>query len=236
MMLDVNGVSAYYGKIRALWDVSIKVDKGEIVALIGANSAGKTTILDVISGLVQASTGSVTFLDQRIEHLAPHDIVRRGISHVPEGAKSFPEMTIRENLDMGAYHHGAWEYRKETVQLVYKMFPLLEQRGGQLARTLSGGERQMLAIGRGLMGRPKLLALDEPSYGLSPLAVKEIFDAVRVLREEQGTTVLIVEQDVQQSLELADRGYVLENGRVTLEGKSTDLLQNDHVKKAYLGL
>jgi branched-chain amino acid transport system ATP-binding protein len=236
MMLDVNGVSAYYGKIRALWDVSIRVDKGEIVALIGANSAGKTTILDVISGLVQASTGSVTFLDQRIERLAPHEIVKRGISHVPEGAKSFPEMTIRENLDMGAYHEEAWGHRKETAQLVYKMFPLLEQRSSQLARTLSGGERQMLAIGRGLMGRPKLLALDEPSYGLSPLAVKEIFDAVRLLRKEQGTTVLIVEQDVQQSLELADRGYVLENGRVTLEGKSSDLLQNDHVKKAYLGL
>jgi branched-chain amino acid transport system ATP-binding protein len=235
MMLEADSVSAYYGKIRALWDVSIKVEEGEIVALIGANAAGKTTILDVISGLVQATTGSVTFLGQRIERLAPHEIVKLGISHVPEGAKSFPEMTIKENLDMGAYHQEAWGQKKETLRQVYKMFPLLEQRNSQLARTLSGGERQMLAIGRGLMSRPKLLALDEPSYGLSPLAVDEIFDAVKALRD-RGMTVLLVEQDVQQSLELADRGYVLENGHVTLEGKSADLLQNDHVKKAYLGL
>ena len=235
MMLEVDNVSAYYGKIRALWDVSINVEKGEIVALIGANAAGKTTILDTISGLVHASSGSVTFLGRRIDDMQPHEIVSLGISHIPEGGKSFPDMTVAENLDMGAYSDGAWQRKKETLHQVLQMFPLLEQRSKQLARTLSGGERQMLAIGRGLMSRPKLCALDEPSYGLSPLMVKEIFDAIRTLRD-QGMTILLVEQDVQQSLEIADRGYVLENGRVALEGSSADLLQNDHVKKAYLGL
>jgi branched-chain amino acid transport system ATP-binding protein len=235
MMLELDSVSAYYGKLRALWDVSINVDKGEIVALIGANAAGKTTILDIISGLLHPSTGSVKFLDQRIDQLPAHEVVKLGISHVPEGGKSFPEMTIRENLDMGAYHNDAWHLKNETLKQVYEMFPLLEQRGKQLARTLSGGERQMLAIGRGLMSRPKLCILDEPSYGLSPLMVKEIFSAIKTLRD-QGLTVLLVEQDVQQSLEIADRGYVLESGHVALEGKSVDLLDNDHVRRAYLGL
>jgi branched-chain amino acid transport system ATP-binding protein len=235
MMLEVDGVSTYYGKIRALWDVSINVDKGEIVALIGANAAGKTTILDTISGLVKPASGSVRFLGQRIDEMPAHEIVKTGIAHVPEGAKSFPDMTVRENLEMGAYHSEAWARREETLEQVYGMFPLLKQRSKQLARTLSGGERQMLAIGRGLMCRPRLCALDEPSYGLSPLMVKEIFDAVKTLRD-QGLTVLLVEQDVQQSLEIADRGYVLESGHVVLEGKSGDLLRDDHVKKAYLGL
>jgi branched-chain amino acid transport system ATP-binding protein len=235
MMLEVDNVSAYYGKIRALWDVSIRVDKGEIVALIGANAAGKTTILDTISGLVHPASGSVTFLGQRIDGILPHEVVKLGFCHVPEGGKAFPDMTVRENLDMGAYSNEAWQKKKETLRQVLTMFPLLEQRAKQLARTLSGGERQMLAIGRGLMSRPKLCALDEPSYGLSPLMVKEIFDAIRTLRD-QGMTILLIEQDVQQSLEIADRGYVLENGRVALEGSSADLLQNDHVKKAYLGL
>jgi len=235
MMLEVDKVSAYYGKIRVLWDVSIKVDKGEIVALIGANAAGKTTILDTISGFVRPASGSVTFLGQRIDGIPPHEVVKLGFCHVPEGGKAFPDMTVRENLDMGAYSDEAWQKKKETLQQVLTMFPLLEQRAKQLARTLSGGERQMLAIGRGLMSRPKLCALDEPSYGLSPLMVKEIFDAVRMLRD-QGMTILLIEQDVQQSLEIADRGYVLENGRVALEGSSADLLRNDHVKKAYLGL
>jgi branched-chain amino acid transport system ATP-binding protein len=235
MMLELDSVSAYYGKLRVLWDVSINVDKGEIVALIGANAAGKTTILDIISGLLHPSTGSVKFLDQRIDQLPAHEVVKLGISHVPEGGKSFPEMTIRENLDMGAYHNDAWHVKNETLKQIYEMFPLLEQRSKQLARTLSGGERQMLAIGRGLMSRPKLCILDEPSYGLSPLMVKEIFSAIKTLRD-QGLTVLLVEQDVQQSLEIADRGYVLESGHVALEGKSVNLLDNDHVRRAYLGL
>ena len=235
MMLAVDGVSAYYGKIRALWDVSINVEKGEIVALIGANAAGKTTILDTISGLLHPASGSVEFLDRRIDHLPPHEIVKTGMCHIPEGGKAFPDMTVRENLDMGAYSNEAWLKRKETLGEVFEMFPLLEQRSKQLARTLSGGERQMLAIGRGLMSKPKLCALDEPSYGLSPLMVKEIFSAIKTLRD-RGMTVLLVEQDVQQGLEIADRGYVLENGHVVLEGKSSELLQNDHVKRAYLGL
>ncbi len=235
MMLEVDNVSAYYGKIRALWDVSINVEKGEIVALIGANAAGKTTILDTISGFVRSPSGSVKFLGRRIDGMQPHEIVKLGISHIPEGGKAFPDMTVGENLDMGAYSDEAWQRKRETLRQVLHMFPLLEQRTKQLARTLSGGERQMLAIGRGLMSRPKLCALDEPSYGLSPLMVKEIFDAIRTLRD-QGMTILLVEQDVQQSLEIADRGYVLENGRVALEGSSADLLKNDHVKKAYLGL
>lgn len=235
MMLEVDGVSTYYGKIRALWDVSIKVEKGEIVALIGANAAGKTTILDTISGLVKPASGSVKFLDRRIDQMPAHEVVKLGISHVPEGAKSFPDMTVRENLEMGAYSDAAWGKKEETLEQVYEMFPLLKQRSRQLARTLSGGERQMLAIGRGLMSRPRLCALDEPSYGLSPLMVQEIFGAVKTLRD-QGLTVLLVEQDVQQGLEIADRGYVLESGHVVLEGTSKDLLQDDHVKKAYLGL
>jgi branched-chain amino acid transport system ATP-binding protein len=235
MMLEVDCVSAYYGKIRALWDVSINVENGEIVALIGANAAGKTTILDTISGLLHPASGSVKFLDRRIDHMPAHEVVKLGICHIPEGGKAFPEMTIRENLDMGAYSNAAWEKRGETLERVYEMFPLLKQRAKQLARTLSGGERQMLAIGRGLMSKPKLCAFDEPSYGLSPLMVNEIFEAIKTLRD-QGMTVLLVEQDVQQSLEIADRGYVLENGHVVLEAKSADLLQNEHVKKAYLGL
>jgi branched-chain amino acid transport system ATP-binding protein len=235
MMLELDSVSAYYGKLRVLWDVSFNVEKGEIVALIGANAAGKTTILDIISGLIQPSSGTVKFLDQRIDQVPAHEVVKLGISHVPEGGKSFPEMTIRENLDMGAYYHEAWRVKNETLRQVYEMFPLLEQRAKQLARTLSGGERQMLAIGRGLMSRPKLCILDEPSYGLSPLMVKDIFSAIKKLRD-QGLTVLLVEQDVQQSLEIADRGYVLESGHLSLEGTSADLLTNDHVKKAYLGL
>jgi branched-chain amino acid transport system ATP-binding protein len=235
MMLEVDNVSTYYGKIRALWDVSINVEKGEIVALIGANAAGKTTILDTISGHVRPVTGSVTFLGHRLDHLQAHEIVKLGICHIPEGGKAFPEMTIRENLDMGAYSDAAWGERGETLEQVYEMFPLLRQRAKQLARTLSGGERQMLAIGRGLMSRPKLCAFDEPSYGLSPIMVKEIFEVIKTLRD-QGMTVLLIEQDVQQSLEIADRGYVLENGHVVLEGRSEDLLQNNHVKKAYLGL
>jgi branched-chain amino acid transport system ATP-binding protein len=235
MMLEVECVSAYYGKIRALWDVSINVEKGEIVALIGANAAGKTTILDTISGLLHPASGSVKFLDRRIDHVPAHEVVKLGICHIPEGGKAFPDMTVRENLDMGAYSDAAWERRGKTLEQVYEMFPLLKQRARQLARTLSGGERQMLAIGRGLMSRPKLCAFDEPSYGLSPLMVKEIFEAIKTLRD-QGMTILLIEQDVQQGLEIADRGYVLESGHVVLEGKSADLLQNEHVKKAYLGL
>ena len=167
--------------------------------------------------------------------MLPYQIVKIGISHIPEGGKPFPDMSVRENLEMGAYSDATWRKREETIEQVYKIFPILKEREGQLARTLSGGERQMLAVGRGLMSRPRLCALDEPSYGLAPLLVKEIFNVIKALRD-QGMTLLLVEQNVQQTLEIADRAYVLENGRIVSEGKSGELLQIDHIKKAYLGL
>jgi branched-chain amino acid transport system ATP-binding protein len=235
MMLELNAVNTYYGKIRALWDVSLRVDEREIVALVGANGAGKTTMLNTISGMIHPASGSVQFCGQRIDRLLSYQIVKIGISHIPEGGKPFPDMTVHENLEMGAYHDATWRKREETFEQVYKIFPILKEREGQLARTLSGGERQMLAVGRGLMSRPKLCALDEPSYGLSPILVKEIFNVIKTLRD-QGMTLLLVEQNVQQTLEIADRSYVLENGRIVSEGRSRELLQNDHIKKAYLGL
>ena len=235
MMLEVNAVNTYYGKIRALWDVSLRVDEKEIVALVGANGAGKTTMLNTISGVIHPTSGSVQFCGQRIDRLLSYQIVKIGISHIPEGGKPFPDMTVHENLEMGAYHDATWRKREETLEQVYKIFPIRKEREGQLARTLSGGERQMLAVGRGLMSRPKLCVLDEPSYGLGPLLVKEIFNVIKKLRDQE-MTLLVVEQNVQQTLEIADKAYVLENGRVVSQGKSRELLQNDHIKKAYLGL
>jgi branched-chain amino acid transport system ATP-binding protein len=235
MMLEVNAVSAFYGNIRALWDVSLSVDEKEIVALVGANGAGKTTMLNTISGLIRPASGSVQFCGLRIDRMLSCHIVKIGISHIPEGGKPFPEMTVRENLDMGAYHDATWRKREETLEQVYRRFPILKEREGQLARTLSGGERQMLAIGRGLMSRPRLCALDEPSYGLAPLLVKEIFNVIKTLRD-QGMSILLVEQNVQQTLEISDRAYVLENGRIVTEGPSRDLLKSDYVRKAFLGL
>jgi len=175
------------------------------------------------------------FCGLRIDRMLSYQIVKIGISHIPEGGKPFPDMTVRENLEMGAYSHATWRKREEMLEQVYQMFPVLKEREGQLARTLSGGERQMLAIGRGLMSRPRLCVLDEPSYGLAPLLVKEIFNVTKTLRD-QGVTILLVEQNVQQTLEIADRAYVLENGRIVSEGKSRDLLKSDYVRKAYLGL
>ena len=234
-MLEVSNIDTFYGKVQALWGVSLRIDEREIVALVGANGAGKTTLLNTISGVLHPSSGSATFLGEKIEGLTSPAIVRLGISHVPEGGKPFPDMSVRENLEMGAYPCHAWKRKQETLKQVYQIFPRLKEREGQLARTLSGGERQMLAMGRGLMSRPRLCALDEPSYGLAPLLVKELFKVIKALRDE-GMTLLIVEQNVQQTLEIADRAYVLENGRIVSEGKSRELLQNDHIKKAYLGL
>jgi branched-chain amino acid transport system ATP-binding protein len=234
-MLLVNNVDTFYGKAQALWDVCLRVDEGEIVALVGGNGAGKTTLLNTISGLLRPASGSVEYLGKRIDGLAPHSIVAMGISHIPEGRKLFTEMSVAENLEMGAYAGEAWKQKEETLRQVYEVFPILKERQGQLASTLSGGEQQMVAMGRGLMSRPKLCLFDEPSYGLAPMLVAEIFRIIQSLRE-QGMTVLLVEQNVRQSLEIADRACVLENGRVALEGGCQDLLQEELVKKAYLGL
>ena len=234
-MLEVSNIDTFYGKAQALWDVSLRIDEAEIVALIGANGAGKTTLLNTISGLLRPASGSVEFLGQRIDGLTPHSIVELGISHVPEGRKLFSGMTVRENLEMGAYPHQAWKEKEETLKRVYQVFPALKEREGQLARTLSGGEQQMLAMGRGLMSKPRLCMFDEPSYGLAPILLVEVFRVIKSLRE-QGITILLIEQNVPRTLEIADRAYVLENGRVVLEGKSKELLQEELVKKAYLGL
>jgi branched-chain amino acid transport system ATP-binding protein len=234
-MLQVSNLNTFYGKSQALWDVCLRVDEGEIVALVGANGAGKSTLLKTISGLVRPASGSVEYLGKRIDGLAPHSIVAMGISHIPEGRKLFSQMSVAENLEMGAYLGEAWKQKDETLAQVYELFPVLKEREGQLASTLSGGEQQMVAMGRGLMSRPKLCLFDEPSYGLAPMLVAEIFRVIKSLRD-QGMTVLLVEQNVRQSLEIADRACVLENGRVALEGGCQELLQEELIRKAYLGL
>jgi branched-chain amino acid transport system ATP-binding protein len=234
-MLEVDKLDAFYGKSQALWDVSFRVNEGEIVALVGANGAGKSTLLKIISGIMRPASGSVTFLGERVDGRAPHNIVEMGICHVPEGRRLFTQMSVHENLEMGAYLGQAWKHKEETFGQVYKLFPILEERQGQLARTLSGGEQQMVAMGRGLMSRPKLCMFDEPSYGLAPLLVTEIFRVIQGLRD-QGMTILLVEQNVRQSLEIADRACVLENGRIALAGQCEALLEEELVRKAYLGL
>ena len=234
-MLEVCDVTTAYGKAQALWDVCLEVHEAEIVALVGSNGAGKTTLLNTITGLLSPVSGTVEFLDKRIDGLPPHAIVELGIAHIPQGARVFPDMTVRENLEMGAYPLRAWKQRGETQEQVYQVFPLLRERERQLARTLSGGERQMVAMGRGLMSKPKLCIFDEPSYGLAPLLVAELFRVIQDLRD-QGITILLIEQNVRHSLEIADRAYVLENGRICLQGDCGELLQSDYVRQAYLGL
>ena len=234
-MLEVINITTFYGKVAALRGVSLNVTKNEIVALLGANGAGKTTMLNTISGLLQLASGTLSFLNKRIDGIPPYQIVKLGISQVPEGGRPFPDMTVHENLEMGAYIHQTWKRKGESLARVYDIFPALKERAGQLARTLSGGERQMLSMGRCLMARPRLCMFDEPSYGLAPIIVKELFRFIQSLREE-GIAILLVEQNIRHALEISDRGYVLENGSVVLEGESKALLQNDHVKKAYLGM
>ncbi len=234
-MLKIDKVNVFYGKIQALWDISMTIEEAEIVALVGANGAGKTTLLNTISGLLQPASGTIEFDGQRIDGLPPHKIVELGISHVPEGRKLFTDMSVHENLEMGAYTSRAWKDRNKTFEKVYESFPILKERTGQLARTLSGGEQQMLAMGRGLMPKPKLCMFDEPSFGLAPLVMNEVFDVIKELRE-QGITILLIEQNVPRTLEIADRAYVLENGRIVLEGGCDQLLEEEMVKKAYLGL
>ncbi len=234
-MLEVKGINVFYGDIQVLWDVSFNVKEGEVVALVGTNGAGKSTTLRSISGLVPLRGGSIEFLGQRLDRLPAHGMVDQGIAHVPEARRLFPEMSVKENLIMGALKKGAREVREETMEQVFATFPRLRERSRQLAGTLSGGEQQMLAVGRGLMSRPKLLMFDEPSLGLAPILVMEIFRVVERVRE-QGVTVLIVEQNVHQTLRIADRAYVLERGRITIEGPCADLMKDDHVKKAYMGI
>lgn len=234
-MLEVSNIDTFYGNIQALWDVSLRIDEAEIVALVGANGAGKTTLLNTISGLLRPASGSIEFLGKRIDGLKSHSIVELGMSHIPEGRKLFPDMSVRENLEMGAYTKRVWKHKQEILDKVYQLFPILEERQGQLARTLSGGEQQMVAMGRGLMSRPKLCMFDEPSYGLAPIVLLEVFRVMESLRE-QGITILLIEQNIRQTLEIADRAYVLENGRVILSGESKALLENELIKKAYLGL
>jgi branched-chain amino acid transport system ATP-binding protein len=234
-MLKASNLETFYGKIKALWGVSLRIEEKEIVALIGANGAGKTTLVNTLSGVLRPAAGEVSFLGRRIDGLAPHTIAELGVSQVPEGGRVFPDMSVRENLEMGAYPGQAWKRRQETMERVYQIFPTLKEREDQTARTLSGGEKQMLALGRSLMARPKLCLFDEPSYGLMPILLLELFRIIKQLREA-GLTVLLVEQNVRNALEIADRAYVIENGCIVLEGESSTLLTDNHIKKAYLGL
>jgi branched-chain amino acid transport system ATP-binding protein len=234
-VLEVSHLNTFYGKIQALWDVSLKIETAEIVALIGANGAGKTTLLNTISGLIRPASGSIDFLGKRIDGLPSYTIVELGISHIPEGRKLFPDMSILENLEMGAYPKRVWNDKHEILDEIFQLFPILNHRRGQLASTLSGGEQQMVAMGRGLMSRPKLCIIDEPSSGLAPIVVDEIIQVIQRLRD-QGIAIFLIEQNVQQTLEIADRAYVLENGRIVLSGNGQEVLQDEMVCKAYLGI
>jgi branched-chain amino acid transport system ATP-binding protein len=234
-MLEVTGLSAGYGGIQIVWDVSLTVGRGETVALVGANGVGKTTVLKTIAGLLRPMGGRVTLEGARIDGMPPHAIVARGVALVPEGRRVFPYMTVLENLELGAYLERRRERVESTLRWVYDLFPILRDRRHQLAGTLSGGEQQMLVIGRALMSRPRLLMMDEPSLGLAPAVVAAVFGSIQRLVAE-GMTILLVEQNVRKSLELARRGYVLENGRIVLSGDSATLLGDPTVKKAYLGV
>ena len=232
-LLNVNGVETYYGNIRALAGVDVEVRKGEIVCLIGANGAGKSTLMMTICGIPQARRGTVTFDGEDITQLPTHLIARKRIAQSPEGRRIFPRMTVYENLQMGASLDNL-KYFNEDVEKIYTLFPRLKERQSQRGGTLSGGEQQMLSIGRALMARPKLLLLDEPSLGLAPLIIKQIFDAIKVLNKEQGLTVFLVEQNAFAALKLSDRGYVMVNGKVTMSGTGKELLANPEVRAAYL--
>lgn len=231
-MLKVNDINVYYGNIHALKDISLEVHTDEIVALIGANGAGKSTTLKTVSGLMRTKTGSITLMDEDISHTDAHRLVSKGLAHVPEGRRIFLQMTVLENLEMGAYTQPG--YVKDGIKDVFERFPRLKHRKNQIAGTLSGGEQQMLAMGRALMSKPKLLMLDEPSMGLAPILVQQIFDIIKELHTA-GTTILLVEQNAEMALRIADRAYVLESGRITISGTGKELAQSDSIKKAYLG-
>ena len=232
-LLNVEGINVYYGAIHAIKDISFHVNEGEIVTLIGANGAGKSTVLNTISGLLHPRGGSVTFMGQDLKGVPPHKLVARGMAQVPEGRRIFLQMTVEENLEMGAYTQSKASI-DGSIEDVYRRFPRLQERRKQIAGTLSGGEQQMLAMGRALMSHPRLLMLDEPSMGLAPILVEQIFDIIRELHAA-GTTILLVEQNAQAALSVADRAYVLETGRISLSGTGAELMASDKVREAYLG-
>lgn len=234
-MLEISNISVRYDGTQVIWDVSLSVGKGEIVVLVGANGAGKTTILKTIMGMLHPTSGSITFEGKRIDGVATRAIISRGISLVPEGRRVFPYMTVRENLELGAYIQKQKARVVKTMEWVFGLFPILRERQNQLAGTFSGGEQQMLVVGRALMSRPRFLMVDEPSLGLAPTVVETVFDVIKRLHGE-GTTILLVEQNVRKSLEIGQRGYVLETGRIVLSGESSSLFANKKVKKAYLGI
>lgn len=231
-MLRINDINVYYGSIHAIQGVSFEINEGEIVTLIGANGAGKSTILKTISGLLRSKTGEISFLEKNLNNIEPDKIVKLGIAHVPEGRRVFKQFSVEENLEMGGYIYKSGI--KEDMEKIYQRFPRLKERRRQTAGTLSGGEQQMLAMGRALMSRPKLLMLDEPSMGLAPMLVQQIFDIIKELNQA-GTTILLVEQNARMALTIADRGYVLETGRMKLAASAQELLADDSVKKSYLG-
>ena len=233
-MLEVKDIEVFYGVIQAIKGISFEVNEGEVIALIGANGAGKTTTLQTITGLISPKKGQIFFEGQEITHVPAHKIVSMGMAQVPEGRRVFAQLSVLDNLKLGAFTIKDKEEIEETLIRVYKRFPRLEERKNQIAGTLSGGEQQMLAMGRALMSHPKIILMDEPSMGLSPIFVNEIFDIIQEV-SKSGTTVLLVEQNAKKALSIADRGYVLETGRIVLEGNAKDLLDNEQVKKAYLG-
>lgn len=233
-MLEIKDLEVYYGVIQAIKGISFEVNKGEVIALIGANGAGKTTTLHTITGLISPKRGHVIFEGKDITKVPAHKIVSMGMAHVPEGRRVFAELSVYENLKMGAYTRKDKSEIEESLENVYKRFPRLKERRNQMAGTLSGGEQQMLAMGRALMSKPKIILMDEPSMGLSPILVNEIFDIIRSV-SESGTTVLLVEQNAKKALSIADRAYVLETGKIALSGNAKDLLEDDSIKKAYLG-
>ena len=233
-MLEIRDLEVNYGAINAIKKISFDVNEGEVIALIGANGAGKTTTLHTITGLIKAKSGSVKFEGKELTKMPPHKIVQMGMAHVPEGRRIFQQLSVYKNLDLGAYTRSDRKEYAENLAMVYEKFPRLKERKSQIAGTLSGGEQQMLAMGRALMSRPKIILMDEPSMGLSPILVSEIFDIIRDI-SQAGTTVLLVEQNAKKALAIADRAYVLETGNITLEGDAHELADNDSVKKAYLG-
>jgi branched-chain amino acid transport system ATP-binding protein len=234
-MLSLNAINVYYGRAHVLKDISFKVKEGEISSIVGANGAGKTTLLNSISRIMPLRSGSISFNGKEITRDPPHSVVESGLIQVPEGRRLFPSLSVLENLELGAYQRGPKKRRGDTIKEVFTMFPVLEERKNQAAGTLSGGEQQMLAIGRGLMSIPRLLMLDEPSLGLAPLAVRDIFEIIKKINKT-GVTILLVEQNVRKALGMSDIGFVMENGKITITGKGAEIIDNEYIKKAFLGM